>query len=59
MSMSGKIKIKFFILLVVLKRNLIPGLALFLVLLLQEKADVVILLLRMQRFGLVATPRIK
>jgi hypothetical protein len=57
--MSGKIKIKFFILLVALKRNLIPGLALFLVLLLREKADVVILVLGMQRFGLVATLRIK
>jgi hypothetical protein len=55
MSSSGKIKIG--ILFVTWKRNIIPGLDFPLVLLLQEKVDVVILVLGMQGFGLMATQK--
>jgi hypothetical protein len=45
--------------LVVWKRNIIPGLNFCLVLLLREKAEMVILVLEMQRLLLVATRKIK
>jgi hypothetical protein len=55
----GKIKIFVLFAVAVLKRNIISSLDFFLVLLRREKADVDILVLGVQKFGLVATLTIK